>query len=47
MLLGLAMLVEHVHAAVAGDALAEVHDQIVFLKLEKAVDGPRFELAAG
>ena len=39
----LAVLVEHLHAAVAGDAVADVDDQVALGQVEEAVDGPRFE----
>ena len=46
MLFGLSVMIQHLHAAIAGDAVADVHDQIALLQLEEAVDGAGFELAA-
>ncbi len=40
------VLFQHLHAAVAGDAVAEVDDQIALGQVEKAVDGPRLQPAA-
>ena len=44
-LLGLAVLLQHLHAAVAGDAVADVDDQVALVQVEEAVDGPRLEPA--
>src|SRR5439155_21667281 len=46
MLFGLSVMIEHLHAAIAGDAMADVHDEIALLQLEETVDGAGFELAA-
>ena len=40
------VLFQHLHAAVAGDAVADVDDQVALGQVEKAVDGPRLEPAA-
>ena len=42
-LFGLTVLVEHLHAAVASDAVADVNDKIVLGQVEKAVDGARLD----
>src|SRR5262249_7350293 len=42
----LAVLVEHLHAAIAGDAVANVNDEIAFGQLEEAVNRPRFQAPA-
>ena len=44
-LLLLAVLVDHLHAAVAGDAVADVDDQVALGQVEEAVDGPRLQPA--
>ena len=38
-----AVLLQHIHAAIAGDAVADVNDEIALSQLEETVDGPRFE----
>ena len=45
-LFGVLVLLEDLHAAVAGDAVGDMHDQVAFGEIEEAVDGPRFEPAA-
>jgi len=42
-LLGLAVLLQDLHAAEAGDALGQVDDQVALGQVEEGVDGPRFE----
>ena len=40
------VLVEQLHPAIAGDAVADVNDEIAFAQVEEAVDGARFQPAA-
>ena len=46
MLLGVAVLVQNLHAAVASDPVADVHDEVAFIQVEEAVDRPRLETPA-
>ena len=43
MLFGPTVFLQDVHAAIAGDAVTEMHDEIVLLQLQEAIDGPRFQ----
>ncbi len=39
------VLLKHLHTAIAGDAVAEMDDEIALGQIEEAVDGPRFQPA--
>ncbi len=40
MLLDLPLLFHQLHAAVAGDAVAEMHDEVAFMQVEETIDRP-------
>ena len=40
MLLGVPLVLQHLHAAIARDAVGDVDDEIIVFQLEEAVDGP-------
>ena len=46
-LLDLPVLFQQLHAAVAGDAVAEVYDEVAFVEIQEAVDRPAQPSAHG